>query len=71
VLAVLNTWQNRTIMFACSLLFCRTINALMRYGTIVQACVAAALYSWLLRAPDAPVSTLAALHSSIQMCWAH
>jgi hypothetical protein len=30
----------------------------MRYGTVVQACVAAVLYSWLLRAPDAPVSAV-------------
>jgi hypothetical protein len=30
----------------------------MRYGTVVQACVAAVLYSWLLRAADAPVSAV-------------
>lgn len=48
--------------------FCRTLNALMRYGTVVQACVAAALYSWLLRAPGAPVSLLGAQPNSIQIC---
>ncbi|WIA29655.1 hypothetical protein OEZ86_012141 [Tetradesmus obliquus] len=36
----------------------KTLNALMRYGTVVQACVAAALYSWLLRAPGAPVHNM-------------
>jgi hypothetical protein len=29
----------------------------MRYGSVVQATSAAALYSWLVRAPSAPVST--------------
>ncbi|KAF8073170.1 Ncapd3 [Scenedesmus sp. PABB004] len=36
----------------------RTLNALMRYGSTAQACTAAALFSWMLRAPDAPVHVL-------------
>lgn len=35
---------------------CRALNALMRYASASKACVAAALYSWLLRAPGSPVS---------------
>lgn len=46
----------------------RTLNALMRYGSVLQATSAAALYSWIVRAPAAPVRALnpdATLHTPL------
>lgn len=35
---------------------CRTLNALMLHSQAVQASTAAVYYTWLLRAPESPVS---------------
>eukprot|EP00775_Hariotina_reticulata_P011091 gene11092-11246_t len=36
----------------------KTLNAVMRYGSVVQACSAAALYAWLLRTPNVPMHNM-------------
>lgn len=51
--------------------FCRTLNALTRFGKGSQPCIAAALYSWLLRAPGSPVRTNGECKGAIKPCSKH